>query len=206
MENNPSYGIIGPRLQNGDGTMQISCRNFPNFWNMLFPAMGLHKMFPNVSVFSGDMLHHFDHNSIRIVDALTGAFLMVRKTAIDEVGMLDEQFFMYGEEIDWCRRFWNKEWMVIFYPDAMVIHFGGMSSSIEPVRFLKTFYSSQLKYWEKHHGKKGKISYFLIIFFNQLVRFLINSVLYILKPSSKGIYKSNISKHLSIMQWFFAYK
>ena len=95
----------------------------------------------------------WNHDEVRRVDALSGCFWLVRREAVSHVGLLDERFFMYSEDLDWCRRFDQANWEVVFCPEAEAIHYGGASSSNAPTRFLIEMQRANLKYWRKHHGK-----------------------------------------------------
>jgi len=170
MDKNSSAGLAGPRILNPDGSLQISCRHFPSLWNNLCQVLGFNKLFPKSVFFSEPFMKYWAHDQIRKVDALSGCFWMVRRKALDEVGLLDEDFFFYGEDIDWCRRFHNAGWDVKFYPGAEAIHFGGASSSNAPIRFYLEMQRADLQYWEKHHGRLGQSAYWMIILLRQLVR------------------------------------
>ena len=110
-EENPSVGMVGPRVIGGDGRLQRSCRGFPGLRNMFCRALALDTLFPRVKAFCGYTLSHWPHETHTEVDILSGCFWLVRREAVAiRVGLLDESFFMYGEDMDWCRRFWSCEW------------------------------------------------------------------------------------------------
>jgi len=86
------------------------------------------------------------------VDVLVGCFSMIRRETFDEVGLLDENLFMYGDDVDWCRRCWKAGWEVVFFPGARAIHDRGKITASYPVRFAVAQQKSVLYYWRKHHG------------------------------------------------------
>jgi GT2 family glycosyltransferase len=185
MDQNPTVGILGPKLLWPDLTLQLSCRSFPSLWNNLTSATGLTKLFPKSKLFCAEHMAFFEHDSIRKVDALTGAFLMVRAEAISRVGLLDEDFFMYGEETDWCKRFWKADYEVAFFPEAEVIHYGAGSSSKDPIRFYKETFKSKLRYWNKHHNRYSQIGFLCITLLRLTARIIQGMMLYLIKPKER---------------------
>ena len=128
MESHADIGILGPRTLNADGTLQKSCFSLPSIWNSLCRVSALDSVFPWSRIFGRRLMTYWAHNEIRNVEALNGCFLLVRRTALEEVGLLDELFFMYGEDLDWCKRFGDCGWGVVYFPEAEAVHFGGASS------------------------------------------------------------------------------
>jgi len=170
MEDHADVGIVGPKLLWKDRTLQLSCRKLPSLWNALCPALGLTKIFPGVPFLSGEHMGYFGHDEIRDVDVLVGAFLMVRKSAVDAVGGMDESYFMYCEEVDWCKRFVKAGWRVVFNPEAEAIHHGGGSSANEPTRCHREYCLSNLKYWRKHHSRPRELGFRAILLLRYAVR------------------------------------
>lgn len=178
MDQNPDVGVLGPKLLWQDQTLQGSCRKSPSIWNTLCPAIGLTALFPRISFFSGEhMIGYFAHDRIIDVDVLVGAFMMIRRSTLEQVGGMDEQYFMYCEEVDWCKRFVEAGWKIRFFPETKVIHYGGGSSASEPVRFFKEFCLSNLRYWNKHHARPLVISYRLVMILRYLIRLPFWSIL-----------------------------
>jgi GT2 family glycosyltransferase len=122
-------GAAGPKLLNPDGSVQPSVwRNPPAAWDILLSSLKLYRMLPRK--FRGELLlgGHWDHNRKRAVPMLAGAAMLVRRDVIDKVGGFDERFHMYGEDWDWCWRITRAGWLLVFEPDAVVIHRSGGSS------------------------------------------------------------------------------
>jgi GT2 family glycosyltransferase len=200
MEQNRSVGIVGPKILWPDFTLQDSCREFPNLWNNFCAAIKLNKLFPKSNFFSGEHMMFFAHDRICRVDSLVGAFLLVRKEAIDQVGGFDERFFIYAEEIDLCRRFWMQGWEVVFYNRAEIVHYGRGSSSREPLRFTLEQQKSILQYWRKHHGRLSQIGIRSIALLYHVLRIMLGVISCIIKyPRTSELY-NEILKHLACMR------
>jgi len=152
LDQNPKVGNVGPYVLNADRTWQSSCRQFPTLWNNFCLSTRLASAFKGSKFFSGEHMLYFSHDTIMAVDVLVGCFWMLRREAIQEVGLLDESFFMYGEDVDWCRRCWNANWQVVFVPSAQAIHYRGGSSGTQVVRLAVEQLKSQLHYWSKHNS------------------------------------------------------
>lgn len=129
MGKNPKIGIIGPKLLNADGTLQYSCGNFPDWHLPFYRRTILSKTNSGQKWLKNYLMKDWNHNENREVDWLFGACLLIRKEAIEEVGLLDERFFLYLEDTDWCRRFWENGYQVIYFAAAEVIHYHQRSSA-----------------------------------------------------------------------------
>ena len=189
MEANPRIGILGPKFYRDmerTGIDPTSCRKFPTIWNKLCEALALHKLFPGSEFFSTPEMDYFAHDSIKKVEVIAGTTWMVRRTALDEVGLMDESFFMYGEDLDWCKRFWDHGWEVLFFPEALAIHFGRSSSSKEPVRFHLEQQRSAMRYWRKHHGITGVFCIHAIGLLHHAIRLLGQMILYSVKKKERS--------------------
>ena len=153
LDAHPDIGMIGPRILNGDMTHQSSCRRYPTLWNNFCVMSGLAGAFKSSKIFCGEHMFYFKGDKLIDVDVLVGCFWAVRREAIDEkFGMLDEGFFMYAEDLDWCKRCWEGGWRVVFYPEAQAIHYrGGSSAKKDPVWLALTQQRSVLRYWKKRY-------------------------------------------------------
>lgn len=169
-EAHPEVGLAGPRIIGGDGLLQRSCWGFPSVWNMFCRALALDKAFPKVRVFGGYELGYWDQENTQPVDILGGCFWVGRREALDAVGLLDESFFMYGEDMDWCRRFWTGGWKNVLVAEAEATHYGGASSANAPVRFYLERQRADLQYWAKHHTRLGVAAYYLVSVLHMIVR------------------------------------
>ncbi|MCC7104985.1 MAG: glycosyltransferase family 2 protein [Chloroflexi bacterium] len=150
-ERHPRAGIVGPRVLNADGTLQHSCFKAPSF------RMALYGFFPVVPMDSVQNGRYSlaDYGRPSAVEHLLGAWLLVRRAAAEAVGLLDERFWMYFEETDWCWRMRQVGWEVLYTPDAAVTHISAHSSSREPERMTVAFARSQARYYRKRFGLPG---------------------------------------------------
>jgi GT2 family glycosyltransferase len=169
-EANPNIGMLGPHIIGGDGQQQRSCRGFPSLWNMFCRALALDAIFPKSKWFGGYFLTSWGHDTYTDVDILSGCFWLVRRAVLDDVGLLDESFFIYGEDMDWCRRFKSKGWPIRFFPEAQAVHYGGASSANAPIRFFIEKQRADFHYWEKHHNAPARIGYFAITTLHHTLR------------------------------------
>ena len=151
-DENPQAAVTGCRVLNQDRTLQRTCFMFPSILNMLLSSTYLYKLFPKNRFFGREQMTWWDRSDVRKVDVVTGCFMLVRREAIDQVGVMDERFFMYGEETDWCYRFWKKGWTVMFAPVGEIIHLGGQSAAQKPVAMIVQLRLSILKFIKKHYG------------------------------------------------------
>jgi GT2 family glycosyltransferase len=147
----PDAAVVGPRLLNPDGSLQRSARAFPTLWRLTTEYLFLRKLAPRSRALNTFYEGGFEHDEVRAVDWLFGACLFVRRDAADEVGLFDEDFFMFSEETDWCYRFRQAGWSVYFFPGAEAVHVGGASHGgtlfAENVR-------GHLRFLAKHRGTR----------------------------------------------------
>ena len=148
-DEHPDAAVVGPKLQNLDGSLQRSVRGAPTLWRLSTEYFFIRKLAPRTNLLNPLYVGGFDHDTVREVDWLSGAALLVRREAADAVGLFDEDFFMFSEEADWQARFREAGWTVWFQPDAVVTHVGGASHGgrlyVENLR-------GQLRYFAKHQG------------------------------------------------------
>jgi GT2 family glycosyltransferase len=173
LDQNPKVGNVGPRVFNPDMTQQSTCRRFPTLWNNLCSATRLESLFRGSSFFAGEHMFYFLHDRTLSVDVIVGCFSMIRRVAFDNVGLLDEDLFMYGDDIDWCRRARNAGWQVVFYPGAQAIHDRGKTTAPFPVRFALAQQRSVLHYWTKYHSSLGVLGVRGIMLFRHLLRYVV---------------------------------
>ncbi len=145
----PGAAVIGPRLLSPDGSLQRSARAFPTIWRLATEYLFLRKLAPRSAALNALYGGGFDHRSEREVDWLYGACLIVRRQAADAVGLFDEDFFMFSEEVDWCYRFRAAGWTVLFSPRVEVVHVGGASHG---GRIYRENLRGHLRFFAKHHG------------------------------------------------------
>ena len=152
MDNHRDVGIIGPRILDSDGAVQGSARSFPNLLTALFGRKSLlTKIFPDNPITRGNILtSRSDGMTPMDVDWVSGACMLVRRNAIQDVGAMDAHFFMYWEDADWCRRMWHKGWKVTYFPQSSIIHYVGVSSDKNVFRSVLEFHRSIYRLFKKH--------------------------------------------------------
>jgi GT2 family glycosyltransferase len=152
LEAHADAAVVGTRLVYPDGRLQPSCHSFLGLRNMFGEAFLLDRLFPGFRPLSSFHMRDFAHDREAAVDWIQGAFLVVRGTAAAQVGGLDSDFFMYGEEMDWCRRFRQAGWQVVYLPDPPVVHVGGASSRpIAGPMFVENL-KGRIRFLRKHRG------------------------------------------------------
>jgi GT2 family glycosyltransferase len=154
MEQNPKVGIAGCKVLNRDGTLQLACRrSIPTPKVAFFRLTGLSKLFPRSKAMAAYNLTYTDPEQTHEVGAVSGAFLMIRKKVVDEIGLLDERFFMYGEELDWCLRAKRAGWLVMYHPDAQIVHYKGESAKSNSRKAALEFHRAMYLFHRKHFAK-----------------------------------------------------
>ncbi len=143
--------LVGPRLLDPDGTLQRSVRGFPTLWRLATEYFFLRKLAPRSRALNAFYAGGFDHDGVRDVEFVMGACMLVRRDAIDEVGLLDEDFFLFSEETDWCFRFREAGWRIVFFPGAECVHVRGASHG---GRLYRENLRGHLRFLAKHRGRK----------------------------------------------------
>lgn len=151
----PDTGLLGCKILNPDGSLQLACRrSFPTPWVAFTKLSGLSVLFPGSKLFGKYNLTYLDPDTPCEVDALSGSFMMIRRQAFQDVGYLDESFFLYGEDLDWCCRVTQSGWKVRYTPATQIIHFKGESSKRAEFDNLKVFYRAMVLFAHKHFRQK----------------------------------------------------
>lgn len=206
LDEHPDIGALGPRIVNANGVVDPRCaRHLPTLATELFEKTRLDRRFPHNRIFGHYLMTYWDHNDSRDVEALSGACLMVRREVVAQVGMLDESFFMYGEDIDWCYRIRKAGWRVHYYNDAQVIHIAGQSTNlvyeemgIEALRSLNYFF-------HKHHGFGYAIAHRFLIGSLSLVKELLFAV-GLLFTDNRAFYRTKLRIHWRVIKWSLSWR
>lgn len=171
-DSRPDVGILGPKLLNGDGTLQYSCRSYPTLGAGFFRNTPLGRLFPKNRFASDYLMQSWDHATPRDVDWVSGAALMMRRSLIDRIGAFDEDYYFYCEDVDLCWRVNhaplppdqnpndpspdaerpNGTWRVTYYPESIIYHLIGKSSDKVPTRMTYEFHRSQYLFFKKHYA------------------------------------------------------
>ncbi|HSP88238.1 MAG TPA: glycosyltransferase, partial [Ignavibacteriaceae bacterium] len=150
-EKTPEAGMAGCKILNPDGTLQLACRrSFPGPWTSFCKVTGLSNLFPNSRLFAMYNLTYLNENETYEVDAISGSFMMLKREAYEKVGNLDEQFFMYGEDLDWCYRMQKAGFKVYYVHNTTIIHYKGESTKRSSIDETKVFYNAMHLFVKKH--------------------------------------------------------
>lgn len=145
----PRAAVVGPRLSNLDGTLQRSVRGYPTVWRLATEYLFLRKLAPRSSALNAFYGGGFDHDEVRSVEVVMGACMLLRREAVEQVGECDEDYFLFSEETDWCFRFREAGWEVVFFPGAECVHVRGASHS---GRLYRENLRGHLLFLSKHRG------------------------------------------------------
>lgn len=163
MEAHPRVGALGPQLLNPDGTTQSSRRRFPTLATAFLESTVLQPWFQGSRILKRYYLLDRPDDEIQPVDWAVGAALLIRREALHQVGLLDEEFFMYSEELDWCYRLKAQGWEVVYLPTAQVVHQEGRSSEqVLPARHIH-FQRSKVLFFKRYYGWRGEVLRWFIL-------------------------------------------
>ncbi len=177
MEKDPKIGALGCKVSLPTGNLDKACkRSFPN------PVNSFYKLFhiPNKSQKNNYNLNLPD-DGVYEIDCLVGAFMLIRKEAIESVGLLDETFFMYGEDIDYCYRIKNDGWKIVYYGKSEIIHYKGASSKKQKYKLIYEFHKSMYIFYKKHYSKIYNTLLNILVYIGILIQLLIKLFLNIFK-------------------------
>lgn len=191
-DGHPKAGAVGARMLNPDGSLQISSHPRPTLsrelWRLFhLDALSFYAMYP---------LTKWETNQPQEVDVLGGACLLLRKEVLEQVGFLDEDYFIYSEEVDLCYRIQRAGWRIYWVPQAEVVHFGGQSTQQVPTEMFLNLYHSNIKYFRKHYGWSAAQLYKLILGIAALSRL-------ILAPFVIFEHSSRRQKHLTLVDRYW---
>jgi len=161
LEAHSQVGLLGPQLLNFNGSTQESCFRFHRPLTIFYRRTLLGKTFWGKKELARFTMQDFDRNSIKEVDWILGAAMMIRRQALTEIGPMDERFFLYFEDTDWCRRFWEKNWRVVYLPEAKMHHYHGRASKkangladVFINKYLWIHLASAVKYFWKYKNAR----------------------------------------------------
>lgn len=196
----PDAGIVSCKLLNPDRSLQPSCRSFPSVLNYFSESFFLYKLLPHSRIFGKPYMTFFKYDEIKKVDVVMGAFMMIRRNVFNDIGFLDEDFFMYSEETDFCLRAHRQGWGIYFYPDAEIIHLGGGSSAQLPTKMFLELHKSQMRFCYKHHPMWYARAEKIVILFGVLLRYAHAQIKYMFSKEENHIQRKN--KYLTVMEWY----
>ncbi|WP_342479113.1 glycosyltransferase family 2 protein [Paenibacillus sp. FSL H7-0350] len=155
MDSRPDLGASGCKVILPDGSLDKACRRgFPTPSASFYYAFGFSKLFPDRPKFNGYQLGYLDPDDEYPVDCLVGAFMLLRRETIEQVGGLDESFFMYGEDLDWCYRIKEAGWGIYYYPQTSIVHLKGGSARRRPFKIVYEFHRAMILFHKKHYSSR----------------------------------------------------
>ena len=154
MKRQPQAAIVGTKLVNPDGSHQLSVRRLPSFLVALLWTLKLHRLFPGWRLFRDYLDEDFDYGQSQQCEQVMGASMAIRRSVLEDIGMLDERYFIWFEEVDYCKMAADAGYQVWYTPEAIVTHYGGVSfGQVDGLTNQRRFNSSLRKYVRKHHGR-----------------------------------------------------
>lgn len=154
MDAHPQIGVAGPRVRLLDGSLDLACRrSFPTPQVSFYRMLGLNRLFPRVRRFNEYNLTHLPEDAVHPVDSVVGAYMQVRREAIEQAGLLDERFFMYGEDLDWAKRMKDTGWEVWYNGQSEITHVKRAASS-QSAKARIDFYEAMWLFYQKHYRQQ----------------------------------------------------
>jgi len=156
LKNNTKVGVVGPKTIDSSGNAHLSCRRFPSFKEAAMHVL-VGIFWPRNPYTRRYKMMDFDHNKEVKIDWVSGACMGLRREALDEVGLFDERYYMYVEDLDLCKRMWNAGWEVRYFPGATVVHYIGGSTKGTGVKLFYQQQKSVFRYFLKNHGSSWRV-------------------------------------------------
>jgi GT2 family glycosyltransferase len=196
-------GLAGCKIIDPDGSFQLGCRrSFPSPWVSFCKISGLSALFPKSRLFGKYNLTYLDADKGYQVDAISGSFMMFRRQVFEQIGGLDEDFFMYGEDLDFCYRVQTQGWKINYVPETTIIHYRGQSTRRSNIDEIKTFYQAMHLFVEKHLGQSVFLKIILRIAISMTSRLAaLKELLYPLRPALVDIFFIDLSIFLAELIW-----
>jgi hypothetical protein len=170
MKTHPEAGAIGGKILNPDGTIQLSGKKFPTPLAAILLSLGIHKLFPNNPVTRNYYMPKESYDSVHEAEHVMGSFLMARKSAIDKVGLLDEGFFLYCEDVDWCMRLIQGGFNIYYLPSAVAVHHKGGSSKKDSYKNIIEHHKSLWRFYKKWYYKNYPQIISFLFYFGLIAR------------------------------------
>jgi hypothetical protein len=206
LKNNNHCGAVGPKIKNDDGTVQYECaRRYPTPWTQFTVETTLYKRFPKSHIFGSYLMTYWNHLNSREVECISGACMMIRRRALDEVGLFDESFFMYGEDVDLCQRIRGAKYKIWYLAEAEIIHHQGKSSEQTPFKMALIARESMVKYFLKHNGLHSVLLYKAMIVIACCMIIPISLSLVLIDKTSKRN-KIIFRQSLLTLLWVFGFR
>lgn len=182
MDDTPDAGICIPKILNRDGSLQYQCRRGEaRPWEVFSYFLGLARLFPNDQRFTGYLLNHLDNDKINEVKAVSGSCMLIRRDVVDQIGYLDERYFAYQEDTDYCIQARQAGWKVFYIPTAQVIHYGGRGGSgVNPYFGVYQWHRSYYLYYRKNLAKDYPFWFHPLYYLVMLIKMMFNLMVVLL--------------------------
>ncbi|MFK7803660.1 MAG: glycosyltransferase family 2 protein [Anaerolineae bacterium] len=181
LDDNPKIGAVGSRLLNTDGSLQESCYPRPTLGREIWRLFHLDKLKPK-GIYDMDS---WSLETPRQVDVLMGACILCRRPIIEEIGGMDEEYFMYSEEVDLCFRIQKAGWQIFWLPEAQITHYGGQSTNLVKTEMFLRLYESKLLYFNKNYGRKAARFYRIVLYLASLPRLLLIPIAWVQRSHTR---------------------
>lgn len=201
MKEDSRIGLLGPKMLGADGKPYRSYMGAPTLWRCFCRALALDVLFPNSKLFGGFLMPYFKMDRITEVDVLNGWFWVTRREALSEVGLMDDTLFMYGDDLDWSKRFHDAGWKLVYFPEAESLHYGGASSARAPIKFSVEMQRANFQYWQKSHGRASQFVFLAIVWVHQALRLGGYSLLWLAAKSRQSELAFKVKRSLACMRW-----
>jgi len=202
MDAHPEVGALGPKILFEDGTIQLHCaRRFPDLWTSFCQLTTLARRFPGNRLTGKYLMSWWDHEDAREVECLLGACMMVRREVLDRVGLLDEAFFLGGEDNDWCLRIGRGGWKVFYLPEIAILHIGGASKDQMEEHEGKELHIAYWKYFRKHHGRAYALAWRMMTASLALAWIVVYASQMPFRAARRGALKSQVNIYSDIFVW-----
>jgi len=195
LEAHAETGAVGPRVLGARGEHQVSCYPLPTLGRELWRLFHLDGIRPR-GTYPTSL---FEATTPQRVESMLGACLLVRRDALEDAGLLDEQFFIYTEEIDLCRRLQDRGWRLYWIPQSVIVHHGGASTTQVALRMFVELYRSKVQYFRKHFGRRGAIGYKAVLVAAALPRMGLASVAMAVRPAQRAKWRVLLTNYSTLL-------
>jgi GT2 family glycosyltransferase len=201
LDQDTSIGLVGPRMLDADRIVRRSTMRFPTPWNTFCRSFALHAIFRGSKTFGGYLMSDFKNDRTLDVDILNGWFWATTREALNRVGGLDEQLFMYGDDLDWSYRFYQAGYRRVYCADAAAVHYGGGTTAKSPVYFYIERQRADLQFWIKYHGRLAVTFYILMVLLNEWIRVIGHSIVFVFRKSARSDAAYKVKRSWACIWW-----
>ena len=177
LELHPEFGLVGCRIEREDGSVDFNGgRKLPSLWSEITMRLRLNKLIPGLPFFSTTLLEHWDHKTSREVEVFSGACMMLRREAFQQLGGFDPNIFMYAEDIDLCHRLRKSGWKTWYLGETHIVHLGGKSTSQQGLSMIVEGVRSMKYYYAKHYGALYAFAYSMLVFVGSFIQLFVQGL------------------------------